>query len=334
MKIAVIGAGAIGGLVAGYLKAGGHDVTLVARAPAVKAIRDKGLRISGVRGPRRIELEAAERLTSAPELAIAATKTQDLASAIEENKSFLEKRPFLTTQNGVRADEIAAGLLGKQDIVSSIVMFGATSLEPGVVVHNFEGAWLIGRPFGETDGLTAELSAVLDVVAPTLVSPDLAGMKYLKVFVNASNCLPALLGTSIQETFSDVRISAISIAVWKEGLEAVRKAGITLASLPDFPLERITKLTALPSAEAARIFSGIMTGLSKEPLYGSVLQSLKRGKRSEIDYINGEFVNLARQAGVSAPLNEKLVGMVHRVEQTNEFFTAEEVLENVKGLVN
>jgi 2-dehydropantoate 2-reductase len=77
-----------------------------------------------------------------------------------------------------------------------------------------------------------------------------------------------------------------------------------------------------------------MSNLSKEPLYGSILQSIKRGKPSEIDYINGEFVRLARENKLGAPLNEKLVQMVHQVEEKNKFFSKEELLNSTKGLFN
>ena len=144
-------------------------------------------------------------------------------------------------------------------------------------------------------------------------------MKYLKIFVNANNCISAILGVSMQEAFSDIDVSRISINIWREGLEVISKAGITLVSLPDFPLERLTKLTGIPSLEAAKIYSGIMSSLSKEPLYGSILQSIKRGKSSEIDYINGEFVRIAKNCAITAPLNEKLVSMVHEVEKNGSF---------------
>ncbi|MCX5714378.1 MAG: hypothetical protein NT033_06130 [Candidatus Omnitrophica bacterium] len=158
-------------------------------------------------------------------------------------------------------------------------------------------------------------------------------MKYLKVFVNANNCIPAILGLSMQEAFSDIQISKVSIAIWKEALEVVNAAGIKLASLPDFPLERVTKLVSLPAEEGARIYSGIMANLSREPLYGSILQSIKRGKASEIDFINGEFVALAKEHNLSAPLNTKLVQMVHQVEQKKTFFSKEELLNAVKGIL-
>ncbi|MBP7217209.1 MAG: hypothetical protein KBA46_08015, partial [Candidatus Omnitrophica bacterium] len=233
-----------------------------------------------------------------------------------------------------QADQIACAYLSKENIISSIVMFGATSLQPGEVVYNFERPWVLGKMFSKNDEKVLEVSKVLDVAFPTLMTDEIQGMKYLKVFVNSNNCIPAILGLSMQEAFSDLDVSRISIAIWKEGLEITRKAGVALVSLPDFPLERMTKLAAMPSVEAAKIFSGIMTGLSKEPMYGSILQSIKRGRASEIDYINGEFVALAKEHGTKAPLNEKLVSMVHEVERTKKFFTKEALAADTKGLLS
>jgi len=334
MKIAVIGAGAIGNLVAGYLKLKAEDVFLIGRNDSVGAIKEKGLQISGVRNDFNIQIDVSERLTQNPDLAILATKTQDIEGAVKENLRFIEGAAILTTQNGIRADSIVAKYISKENIISSIVMFGATYLEPGKVVHNFEGNWIMGRIFGENDGQLTEVSEVLNKIFPAVVAENIQGMKYLKIFVNANNCIPAILGRSMQEAFSDIDISRISIAIWKEGLEVVRRSGINMVSLPDFPLERLTKLTSLPITEAAKIFSGIMTNLSKEPLYGSILQSIKRGRVSEIDYINGEFTALAKENNLSAPLNKKLVEMVHQVERTKKFFSKEELLNKTKGMVN
>lgn len=334
MIISVIGAGAIGGLVAGYLKVKGSDVALIGHADAARAIKQNGLKITGVRGDFTVHLDISQSLTQKADLVILATKTQDIEQALKDNLKLIRDSIILTTQNGVQADNLVAGSIPKENIISSIVMFGSTYLEPGKIVHNFEGSWILGKAFANNDEIVDRVAGVLNEIFPTIVADDIAGMKYLKVFVNANNCIPAILGKSMQEAFCDTDIAAISIAIWKEGLKVTDKAGIVLLSLPDFPLERMTKLAALPILEAAKIFSGIMTGLSKEPVYGSILQSIKRGRKSEIDYLNGEFVNLARQHGSSAPLNEKLVEMVHKVEETGRFFSKEELIDNTKGLWN
>ncbi|MCM8795202.1 MAG: ketopantoate reductase family protein [Candidatus Omnitrophica bacterium] len=335
MKIAVIGAGAIGCLVAGYLKLKDEDVYLVGRSEVVRAIKKEGLKISGVRGDFRISLPVYERLNSQKELVILATKTQDVEQAIKENLIFLKNTPILTTQNGIQADEIVARYIPKEEIISSIIMFAATYLQPGKIVHNFEGNWIMGRPFnGDSDEKIISLSLVLNKIFPLQITPEIQGMKYLKIFVNANNCIPAILGLSMQEAFKDLEISRLGIAIWKEGFRIISQLKIKLVSLPGFPVENLIKLISLDSDEAARIFSAMMLNLSKEPLYGSILQSIKRQRPSEIDYINGEFVRLAKENDLNAPLNERLVEMVHQVEKNRRFLSRDELITATRRLIN
>lgn len=333
MKIAIVGAGAIGGLAAGYLKLKGEDVFLAGHPDSVNAIKENGLQISGMRGDFNIKIDAAQRLTSKPDLIILATKTQDIEIAAKDNLKFIKDTIVLTTQNGIQADNILSKYIPKENIISSIVMFGATNLEPGKIVHNFEGKWIIGRINSPNDEKVEKAGSILNEAFSTVITENIKGMKYLKIFVNANNCIPAILGVSMQEAFSDLDLSRMSIAIWKEGLQIISQAKIELQSLPDFPLERLTKLAGLPVEEAAKIFSGVMVNLSKQPLYGSILQSIKRSKASEIDYINGEFVNIARKNNLAAPLNEKLTEMVHSVENTHKFFSKDELLAETRNFI-
>jgi len=333
MKIVVIGSGAIGSLVAAYLKEKGADIYLVARKEAVDAINSSGIKVSGARQGHKVMVTAHSQLISKPDLLILAVKTQDIECALKDNAAFLKDSLLLTTQNGIAADEIAARYIPKDRIISSIVMFGSTYIEPGLVVHNFEGAWIIGRPFAKgADQQLIDVSLALDEAFPTTISDDIIGMKYMKIFVNANNCIPAILGLSMQEAFADLDVSRISIGIWKEGFDIICKSGINLVSLPGFPLENVTKMICMPAQQAAGIFSGIMLKLSKDPLYGSILQSIKRGRRSEVEFINGAFTALAVKNGLKAPLNTKLIELVHAVEETGQFFTKEELLSFTKGL--
>lgn len=329
MKIAVIGAGAIGGLVAGYLKHKRADVFLVGRPDSVEAIGKNGLHISGTRGNLLIRIDIFPELNKHIDLAILAVKTQDLEKVVAGNIGHLRRTAILTIQNGIQADKILAKYLPKRNIISSIVMFGSTLLEPHKLVHNFEGKWILGCPFVQNGDLLKEISATLNNIFLTSISPNIMGMKWLKLFLNANNCLPAIIGKSMQETFKDLELCKLSIRIWQEGLKVINKAGIKLISLPDFPLENLMKLVNMPLEQSAKIFSGIMTNLSRQALYGSILQSIKRNRPSEIDYINGEFAALAKNNAAHALLNERLVQLVHRVETAKKFFTPDELLKNV-----
>ena len=326
MKIAVIGAGAIGSVVAGYLSKAGEDVLLVGRPSQVQKIQRDGLKVKGVRGTETIPLKTATGLDQEYDLVIFTVKTQDIEDAFAENHFHLGgKSLILTTQNGVQADNLLSVHFEREQLISSIVMFGATYTEPGEATFNFEGDWILGRPFMRNDQEIFRISEILKKAFSVVISDDIIGMKYLKLFVNFNNCLPALIGKSMQETFADMDFCRLSVLLLKEGMEIVQKVGVHLASLPKFPVDRIAGLSSMPVDQAAGIMNKTLTGLSKEPLYGSILQSILRNKTSEIDYINGEVVFLAKNAGLSAPLNYKVVDLVHQVEREKEFLNVEDV---------
>ena len=326
MKIAVIGAGAIGSLVAGYLAKAKEDILLVGRSSQVQVLNTNGLRIQGVRGSECIRLRSALQIDQQCDLAIFTVKTQDLENAVKENQSFLDQKTLvMTTQNGVQADRILSRHLQQDQMISSIVMFGATYIRPGEVVFNFEGDWIVGRPQAANDARLESVAEVLKKAFPVVVSEDITGMKWLKLFVNFNNCLPALVGTTMQETFADLDFCRLSVMLLKEGLDIVQKAGIRMVSLPQFPVERILGLSAMPLDQAAGILQQTLTKLSREPLYGSILQSIIRRKPSEIDYINGEVVRLAQQNNTPVPLNRRVVELVHQVERSGKFLKIGEV---------
>lgn len=326
MRIAVIGAGAIGGIVAAYLKKAGEDVVLIGRSAQVDVINARGLSIIGVRGSETIKLPALTRLDKPYDLVIFAVKTQDIEEAFDHNSEFLEQGGLvLTTQNGVQADNILSGHFDREKQLSSIVMFGATYIKPGEITFNFDGDWIVGRPLMPLDPAAHSIAAVLGKAFKVVTSTNIIGQKYLKLFVNFNNCIPALIGKSMQETYSDMDLCRLSIMLLKEGLDIVNMANIELVSLPDFPKERVYGLVKMPLDQAAGIIHKALTSLSKEPLYGSILQSIMRGKNSEIDFINGEIVQLANHFKLPTTLNSKIVDMVHEVERTSKYYSIAEV---------
>ncbi len=328
MNTAIIGAGAIGSVVAAYLTKAGQDVTLIGRENQVKAISENGLTVRGARSEETITIKIYPRLDQEYDLIIFTVKTQDIDDAVNENKAFLKNSMILSSQNGVQADQYLKKYFSPEKIFSSIVMFGSTYVQPGEVTFNFEGDWIVGKPFEPVDDKTKEIAELLKTAFPVVVSEDITGMKWLKLFVNFNNCIPALIGKSMQEAFADMDLCKLSIKLLKEGVDIVQKAKIDLVSLPQFPVERIMGLANMPIDQAAGIINKTLTTLSKEPLYGSILQSIMRKRPSEIDYINGEIVRLAGQIEVEAPLNSKVVELVHRVEQSWRFLEMDLIKED------
>lgn len=325
MKIAVVGGGAIGSMVAARLAQAGVDVLLVGRPDHVEAINRQGLVVKGQAGREVVRVRAATKMDREYDLVIFATKTPDLEEAYQDNHQYLENARVLTTQNGVQGDNILRTHFEPENMFSSIVMFGATYSTPGEVISNFPGDWIAGKPYTPNDNVLSSIVQVLGKAFPVVVSPNIMAMKWLKLFVNFNNCLPAVIGRSMQETFADKDFCLLSIRLLKEGVKVVQEAGIELLSLPNFPVERITGLAAMPEDQAAGIIQKTLTTLSKVPLDGSILQSIKRGKPSEIDFINGEVALVAKNIGVAAPLNSRIVEMVHEVERSGRFFPVDKI---------
>ena len=331
MKIAVLGGGAIGSVVAAFLSKAGEDVTLVARKEHVEAIQANGLRVKGFNGDETIKVKVLTKLDQNYDLVIFTVKTQDIEDVYSENADFLDDNStVLSTQNGVQADNILTGHFHRDNVYSSIVMFGATYTRPGEVVYNFPGDWIVGKPFMVFDSKGHKIIGILKKAFNIVVSDDIIGMKYLKLFVNFNNCIPALLGQSMQEVFADMDLCRLSVLLLKEGVDIVSQANIKLVSLPAFAAEKIYGMAAMPVDQAAGIINQTLTKLSKEPLYGSILQSIMRKRPSEIDFINGEVAVLARQMQKRALLNERVVELVHEVEQTGKYFSKEEIKEKFK----
>jgi len=220
MTIAIIGAGAIGSVVAGYLTKSGQDVVLVGRQDQVDAINQNGLQIMGIRGEENVKVKALCQLDKEYDLVIFTTKTQDLEASYQHNSEYLENCYILSSQNGVQADSILGVHFEKEKMLSSIVMFGSTYTKPGEVTFNFEGDWIIGKPYTPVDPKVHEITEVLKTAFPVAVSENIMGMKWLKLFVNFNNCIPALIGTSMQETFADMDLCRLSILLQKEGVPA------------------------------------------------------------------------------------------------------------------
>ena len=315
MKIAVMGAGAIGSVLGGYLCEAGEDVLLIGRKGNVDAINKNGLQIDGVRGEKNIKIKADAILSEKPDMLFLSVKTQDIPEACKAIALMTKDSTIVTMQNGVKADLLAAENLNRRDIISSVVMFGATYIEHGKFIHNFEGDFIIGNAFSKNDEIVNTTASVLNKFSRTHISDNIHGVHWTKLLLNLNNCIPAITGRTMQESFADMEQARFGFNLIKEGLNVVDKAGIRLSDLPDLPLEKLRGLLSVPIDEGAVIFSHIMQGLSKEPLYGSILQSIKRGKTTEIDYLNGEIVELGKRINHLTPYNSKAVEMVHKIEE-------------------
>jgi 2-dehydropantoate 2-reductase len=331
MKIVIIGAGAVGSTLGILLKKSGQEVTLIGRARQVEAIRNQGLRVEGVLGKFTMALAACEKLDFRPDLVLLAVKTQDVLAAAKANLDFGDQAPWVTLQNGVQSDALLASLIPKKRILSAVVLLHANYLVPGSVTMMYEGGLVLGRPFGPKDSLLNEIAGVLNQALPTRISENIRGAHWLKLMVNLNNALPALTGLTIPQIYGDPFLSRLAVRLMREGLVAVQKAGIKLESLPNVSLGLTRLIRFMPVSLSARIAAAKVKKMETPwPLLASTLQSLKRSRPTEIDFLNGEVVALGDKTGCPTPLNARVVEWVHQVERTGKFLSIRELEELIR----
>jgi 2-dehydropantoate 2-reductase len=328
MKIAVIGAGAIGSVIGGLLSKAGENVTLVGRKPHVHAINQNGLILNGESGEMVIRVKAAENLDFKPELALLTVKSQDVVYSVKKVHPFLSGTLVVAMQNGVQSDDLVAGVLGKENIISSVVTFNCEFLEPGKALYSkllSKTALLIGEPFGVKGNRLQSISALFNKALPTDISEDIRGAHWTKLLWNLITAVPAVTGLSYQEGNHYSQIRELNIRLMKEGLEVTKLAGIKTALIPGMPLSLIETMAKMPLLESSSMMKNIIESGGERRTLGSMLQSIKRDKTTEVDYMNGEIVNLGKRMGIPTPANSLMIELVHQVEITGKFLTVDEL---------
>ena len=325
-KIAIIGAGAVGCGLGFLLSRAGREVTLIGRADQVEVLRTKGLRVEGYAGEHQIKIPAAERLDFKPDLVLLAVKTQDVAGALRENLAFLAGAPVVTLQNGVRSDDLAAGLLPQDRIISAVVLLHANYLAPGSVTLMYEGGLIMGRPFGPRDPLLEQAVQILNQATPTRISDNIRGAHWLKLITNLNNALPALIDGTFHQVYADPFLASLAIRIMREGLKTALK-GRHPPGIPAGRIGRPHPPGQFPAGQAGGPGGGGPGGPDEDPLASAGLHPAEPAPKppTEIDYLNGEVVELGKKPGVPTPLNAKIVELVHQVERTGTFFNADEV---------
>lgn len=330
-RIAVIGAGAVGSALGALLHRAGENVVLIARPAHIEAIRQNGLQVDGDTGNFIAQVEAAETLNFRPDLALLTVKTQDVVAAVKANQAFLNDVPVVTFQNGIRSDELVGSILPREQILSAVVLMHVTYLSPGKVTVVYRGKLMLGRPYGPRDGKLEDVARILNQAVPTLVTGNIQGAHWLKLIVNLNNALPAITNFTMSEVYSNIFLRNLAVGLMREGLRVIDRAKIRLESLPEVSIALTRLINWMPMGIAGRIAAAKVRRLTTVwPLWGSTLQSIQRGRPTEIDYLNGEIKELGKRYGEVTPLNTKMVELVHQVERTGQFLSVEEIRQAIR----
>jgi 2-dehydropantoate 2-reductase len=326
MRIAVIGAGALGGTFATLLSVAGHEVTVTARGTGLIAIRERGIRLEGGFGSATAHPLALERLTETPDLALVCTKAQDAQAALQENAAVLDGAAVIVIQNGLDGVDTAARLLPGSECFGALSIIAANYTEPGLVTVTTRAPTYLGRGSGAADAATHRWQAVLSAAVPCVAVDNFIGAQWTKLVVNMLNALPAITGLSVQAVVAQPGLRRVLTRSMRETVRVGVRRGVRFGALQSLGDRRLRVFSMLPVWAAQFLPLRMRARMGSVPNLGSTLQSVKRGQPTEVDFLNGAVVREARAAGIDAPVNATLTALVHEVEKRGSFYSPAEVL--------
>lgn len=331
-RILVIGAGAIGSLVAGHLAQLPVEVTLVGRPTTETAVREHGLRLSEAGDTKIVDnLEVVSSLAAAfsgrqgYQLAILAVKSYDTHQAVTELASITDNPPpVLTLQNGVGNEEILVAQLGQRRVIAGVIATPTSLVEPGHVLVDrplkHVGLANIGQP---ASGLVhaQQLSDLFERAGFTgRTYADWRSLKWTKLVMNLlCNASCALLGWPPQKVWSVPELAGLELAAWQEAMTVLHQVGCHLVNFGGYPLGSVQLLLRQLPASILRRPLGYFVVRGRGEKMPSLYLDLSRNKgRSEVGWLNGAVVRAAAAKELLVPANWVLYDSLSAVVEGRE----------------
>jgi 2-dehydropantoate 2-reductase len=326
MRIAVIGCGGIGGVLAACLTRAGADVTPVVGNPAIAtALVQHGYRVRELDGSEWSVAASHPPLLHASDadepfdLLLLVTQSTTMEDALTRaREQIAEGGVVVTCQNGL-PEERAIALVGDR-VVGCVVGWGASMVAPGVYSRTSRGGLQLGRPTASAPD-PAPIAELLRAASPAEVVEDLAGVRWSKLAINCvTTTLGATGGAPLGRLLAHRSVRRLALEVFTE-VHAVAEAA-RIKMIPVGGTLRIEKL-AITGAERALGFGSpslmlkhsvlLAVGLKYRRLRSSMLYALERGRPPEIEYLNAEIVRRGAALGVATPVNRALVEQVRAI---------------------
>jgi 2-dehydropantoate 2-reductase len=317
-KIGILGAGSIGSYLGAHLLSSGMDTILVGRENLAKEIRDNGLRVTDFKGkniwlaPEKVPCATNIEALADRDLILVTLKsasTQETAHKL--NEIIGNGSTVVSFQNGVRNAVVLGSILTRTSVLAGMVPFNVV-WNPGAHFHCGTSGALIVEDCGDVtrEVLSALQSAGLEAKGSTNVQ----GILWGKLIFNLNNAINALAGVSLREELSHAGYRKIIAAAMREALFILKQSGIRLQRSGTMIPTIAPLLLSLPDFLFFRVAAGM---IKIDPqARSSMSQDLQRGRKTEVDYINGEILSLARQNQLAAPINTAIIEMIKEAEQT------------------
>jgi 2-dehydropantoate 2-reductase len=315
--IVVAGAGSIGCFVGGMYAARGRHVGLLARPRVIQEIEGNGLRLTSFEGfdqkiaPSQLTLSEDAKILGDAGVVLVTVKSADTAEIAELIARHAPADAVVVSlQNGVGNVAVLRARLPGRRVLAGMVPFNVVAQGEGRFHRATSGDIVIERD----DAGTADRLSVPGLKMRATGNID--GVQWGKLLVNLNNALNALAGVPLRQQLSQRPWRRLLADQMAEGLTAIRAEGIKPVSPTPIPAGWTPSLLRLPDA----IFEAVLGRTMKiDPqARSSMSEDLQRGRRTEIDYLQGVIVEIADRRGLPAPLSRRIVALIKSAEATGQ----------------
>ncbi len=327
-QLLVVGAGSIGGVSAALIAKAGEDVEIVTKYPDLaERVRTKGLHIFGARGEHTVTMSAVatpEAVDERKDLVFLAMKAPDVPDAAEHILPLLkDDSAVVSLQNGI-CEETIADIVGSERVIGCTVGWGGTMHNPGDLEMTSDGEFVIGTLDPAADRHLDTAKRVMSAVVPVVVTDNILGALYSKLIINACiTTLGAICGLYLGEMLKFKKVRAIFIEIIREAIAVANAMEVDVKPYADkLDYYKFIRKNG-KFADWKRHLTIKIIGSKYKKLRSSSLQSLERGKKTEIDHLNGYIVRKGEAHDVPTPLNRKLVALVKEIEAFERDITPE-----------
>ena len=321
VRVAVIGAGAIGGVTAAFLVRAGWNVEVVCKhQETLDKVITAGLHVSGVKGDYHVRTKAVkeiEDLDGPKDVVLLATKALDCKEAAARIVPYLcDGSALLSLQNGI-CEEILVDVVGSDRLVGCVVGWGATMHGPAELEVTSKGEFVIGRLDNKDDPRLPFLRDMLTAVVPTRISHNIMGELYSKLIVNACiNSLGVIGGQNLGALLASRKARNIFVELMREAMAVADALNIHVEPGGGGKLDYYAYLSGNGFLQHLKRHLLIrVIGLKYRRIRSSSLQSLDRGLKTEVDFLNGYISVQGKTHGVATPLHDAVVTIVHDIEE-------------------
>jgi len=318
-RIGVIGAGAIGGITAALIRQAGYDVEIVCKyEDLARQINEKGIHIKGFCGDHWVPMPAVAEIKDMKtdkDLILLATKATDLVPAAQGLMPLLTPDTLVVSlQNGI-CEETLGGVVGPNRVIGCVVGWGATMNSPGELEMTSGGEFIIGTLDARPEPRLQTLKEILDHVVPCNISENILGSLYAKLIVNSCiTSLGAICGLYMGQMLADRKIRNIFIDIMREAMAVADAMNLHVETIGGRMNYYRFMAGSSTLAQFRRHLMIRLIGFKYRRLKSSSLQSLERGKPTEIDYLNGYITDKAKKLNVPVPVNDNIVQMIKEIE--------------------